>query len=267
MGSRKGRLMATTRKSKHRKQATGEYRLPLRIVPLHSVPLTQATASPELTYRNGPLLTNVEVLMIFWGAAWQDSANSSLLTHMNDFFDFILTSKLMDQLSEYDVPGKSIGHGVRTGSVVLTNSEPAKTVTDAAIQKLLQSEIASGSLPANTPSSLYFVFLPPGTPVSQGGAKSCETFCGYHDATTNHIFYAVMPYPGCTGCEGGLAIPDALTSTSSHELCEAITDPVPGTGWYDDANGEIGDICAWRTKTLGSYTVQLEWSNSADACV
>jgi hypothetical protein len=59
----------------------------------------------------------------------------------------------------------------------------------------------------------------------------------------------------------------ALTSTSSHELCEAITDAVPGTGWYDDANGEIGDICAWKTKPLGGYTVQLEWSNKAGQCV
>ena len=76
-----------------------------------------------------------------------------------------------------------------------------------------------------------------------------------------------MPYPGCAGCEGGLAIPAALTSTSSHELCEAITDPVPGAGWYDDNNGEIGDICAWKTKTLGKFVVQLEWSNAADSCV
>jgi hypothetical protein len=50
-------------------------------------------------------------------------------------------------------------------------------------------------------------------------------------------------------------------------LCEAITDPIPGQGWYDDANGEIGDICAWKTKKLGQYTVQLEWSNTAGACV
>src|SRR5258705_1233668 len=267
MGSRKGRLMATTRKSKHRKQATGEHRLPLRIVPLHSAPLTQATASPELTYRNGPLLTNVEVFTIFWGAAWQVSAKSPLQTHMNDFFDFILSSKLMDQLAEYNVAGKTIGHGKRTGSVTLTNSEPGKPVSDAAIQKMINAEIASGTVPANTPNSLYFVFLPPGTQVEQGGAKSCQTFCGYHDATNGNVYYAVMPYPGCAGCEGGLAIPDALTSTSSHELCEAITDPVPGSGWYDDANGEIGDICAWKTKTLGKFVVQLEWSNAADSCV
>jgi hypothetical protein len=58
---------------------------------------------------------------------------------------------------------------------------------------------------------------------------------------------------------------DALTSTSSHELCEAITDAIPGRGWYGDANGEIGDICAWKTKTIGNYTVQLEWSNKANS--
>lgn len=71
-----------------------------------------------------------------------------------------------------------------------------------------------------------------------------------------------MPYPGCDGCLGGLPTFNALTSTSSHELCEAITDPIPGQGWYDDANGEIGDICAWKTKQLGNDTVQLEWSNA-----
>jgi hypothetical protein len=76
-----------------------------------------------------------------------------------------------------------------------------------------------------------------------------------------------MPYPGCSGCTGGLAAPDALTSTSSHELCEAITDAVPGTGWYDQTHGEIGDICAWKTKQLGGYTVQLEWSNQQNNCM
>jgi hypothetical protein len=186
---------------------------------------------------------------------------------MNDFFDFVLTSKLMDQLTEYNASGKTIGHGSRSGTITLTTSEPGKSVTDAAIQKMLRTEIDSGTLPRKTANSLYFVFLPPNSQVTQGGSKSCQTFCGYHDATTDNIFYAVMPYPGCAGCEGGLPIPDALTSTSSHELCEAITDPVPGTGWYDDNNGEIGDICAWKTKTLGSYVVQLEWSNSANSCV
>src|SRR6185312_10360249 len=61
------------------------------------------------------------------------------------------------------------------------------------------------------------------------------------------------------GCAGGLALLDALTSTSSHELCEAITDPVPGDGWYDDQNGEIGDICA-RGRPAGSATTRCSSS-------
>ena len=76
-----------------------------------------------------------------------------------------------------------------------------------------------------------------------------------------------MPFPGCAGCLGGLSVLKAITGTSSHELCEAITDPVPGTGWYDNANGEIGDICAWTFKTVAGHNVQKEWSNSMNACI
>jgi len=103
--------------------------------------------------------------------------------------------------------------------------------------------------------------------VDLGGQLSCSGFCGYHDSIAGAIYYAVMPYPDCSGCVGALHVLDALTSTSSHELCEAVTDPVPGQGWYDDVNGEIGDICSWKTKKVGSWTVQLEWSNQKGACV
>ena len=72
---------------------------------------------------------------------------------------------------------------------------------------------------------------------------------------------------GCAGCLAGLSPFEALTSGCSHELAEAITDPVPGTGWYDDANGEIGDVCAWENKRLGDYLVQRLWSNRAGVCV
>src|SRR5256885_2648827 len=81
------------------------------------------------------------------------------------------------------------------------------------------------------------------------------------------LFYAVVPYPNCAGCLADLQPLDALTSVCSHELAEAITDPVPGQGWYDDTSGEIGDICAWQNKKLGAYEVQLLWSNRAKACV
>ena len=59
----------------------------------------------------------------------------------------------------------------------------------------------------------------------------------------------------------------ALTGTSSHELCEAITDPRPGESWYDDSNGEIGDICVGEAAQVAGFTVQKEWSNAKGSCV
>ena len=173
----------------------------------------------------------------------------------------------MDQLGEYSRPDQAIGHGSRIGTTLLTSPVPGGSVRDNAIQQLLQQEIAAGTLPATNPNTLYFVFLPDGVQVVQGNSASCQAFCGYHDTFGSNVYYAVMPYPGCSGCTGGLAVFDALTSTISHELCESITDPIPGQGWYDDNHGEIGDICAWQTRTLGKYTIQLEWSNRAGSCI
>lgn len=244
---------------------------PIRIVPLYRPEAARpavAPAIPQLTYRNGPLLTAVQVFTIFWGSAWQQPPESDFVQRINQFFDFILTSTLIDQLGEYSVPGKQIGHGTRIGSTTLTTPNPANAVQDSDIQGMLKREISVGTaLPAPTANTLYFVMLPPGVKVIQGGGASCQAFCGYHDAIDSEIFYAVMPYPGCSGCMGGLVTFDALTSPTSHELCEAITDPIPGRGWYDDTNGEIGDICAWKTRILGGYNIQLEWSNKASSCV
>jgi len=242
---------------------------PISIVPLY-VPgqVKPAAPSARLVYNNGPLLTSVQVFTVFWGSAWQQSPLSDTAQNINAFFDYILTSSLIDQLAEYSVQGQTIGHGSHVGTVTLTTSDPGTSVDDSAIQQMLNNNIASNSaFPQPTANTLYFVYLPSGVTVTAGGSSSCSSFCGYHDAINGQLFYAVMPYPDCSGCSANLATFDALTATSSHELCEAITDPVPGQGWYDQTNGEIGDICAWQTKTVGNYTVQQEWSNSANSCV
>jgi hypothetical protein len=239
---------------------------PIQIVPLHGEALAAPVSAAQLTYRGGPLLPAVQVFTLFWGTAWA-GLQAALVQQINEFFDFVLTSSLLDQLGEYSVAGMSIVHGSRTGAVILS-TDPPGTIADADIQALVQQEISNDSaVPQPTPNSLYFVFLPPGVTISLDGGTSCSNFCGYHSDVNAQIFYAVMPYPDCAGCTGALSVADALTSTSSHELCEAITDPVPGQGWYDDQNGEIGDICAWQTKQLGAYTVQLEWSNKAGRCL
>ena len=243
----------------------------VRIVPLATPEVAQRTAaiaqSAKLVYNNGPLIAKAQVFTIFWGSAWQQGPLAGMITEVNGFFDYILVSALIDQLAEYNVPSYQIQHGKRIGSITLTSPDVSKSVDDSAIQQMIQGQISAGRLPAASPDTLYFVFLPSGVTVTQGGSASCKVFCGYHDAIGQDTFYAVMPFPDCSGCSSSLASFDALTVTASHELCEAITDPVPGDGWYDNQNGEIGDICAWQTKKVGPYTVQKEWSNKAGSCV
>jgi hypothetical protein len=187
---------------------------------------------------------------------------------LNEFFGFIVASPYVDQLSEYDIPTSRIGRGRFVGSARVTTPALGPTVTDTAIRQMLEQQLAGKtSFPVAGPNTVYFVFLPPGVAVAAGGDRSCQAFCGYHDHINGQVFYAVVPYPGCAGCLGGLGALDALTSISSHELAEAITDPVPPQGWYDDTHGEIGDFCAWQNKRLGRYTVQLLWSNRSSGCV
>jgi hypothetical protein len=247
---------------------------PIRIVQLQADPRAQGPAqalvaapTARLTYRKGPLIPAVQVFTIFWGASWKTAPQSAMIPRLNAFFDFVLTSNLMDQLAEYNTGSHKIVHGKRTGTATITTGLRGTSVTDAAIQAFLKQRIGKSGVPKVTANTLYFIYVQPGVRVVMGGAASCQAFCGYHSDIGGKTFYAVMPYPGCTGCTGDLSTFDALTSTSSHELCEAITDPVPGLGWYDDTNGEIGDICAWETRKLGTYVVQLEWSNKAGRCV
>ena len=122
----------------------------IRIVPLHvadavTQPTVEAAAAPavapHLTYRNGPLLGAVEVFTIFWGPLWQQAAQNAMVGQINQFFDFILTSPLIDQLAEYNVPGYAIGHGRCTGSSTITTPSLKHSVSDTAIQHMLQQDI------------------------------------------------------------------------------------------------------------------------------
>jgi hypothetical protein len=238
----------------------------IRIVPLRHEGAPPAPAvAPELTYRGGPLIANAEVVAVYWGSAWGAGPLAALVPRLDAFFDFVLTSELMDQLAEYSVEGTTIGHGTRIASSVLDSVPTVPALSDQQLRDGLQA--AMPTLPSPNASRIYAIFLPPNVSVIMGGSRSCQAFCGYHDSIDSEIFYGVLPYPGCPGCIGPLDELDTLTSTTSHELAEAITDPVPGTGWYDDAHGEIGDICAWQTKRLGQYLVQLEWSNRARGCI
>lgn len=112
---------------------------------------------------------------------------------------------------------------------------------------------------------------------------STFVFCAYHGSVTfsdiGHVIFTVVPYqhtPGCGDDFAGVTPPnpvpiDDTASTLSHEESETISDPDPGSGWFNDTFGyEIGDVCiGYRaTETLNghAYLIQPEYSNTTHGC-
>ena len=254
---------------------------PRTIVPMedfvvHALTPIPGSPPPILTNHGGPVIQFVQVVPIYWGAEWSTATNAQLATQIDGFFDFIVTSSLIDLLGEYSISGTPIQHGSRLASVRITNSEPGtvtptgRQVTDAQIQQALQGWIANHTVPAKTANTLYFIYLPPNCLcIGPGGTgSSCSQFCGYHDVIGGTgIYYAVIPFVNCKGCVFPGQFLDTITEVSTHELCESITDPTLSTWWDPNTGNEIGDICNRQTVRLGNYLVQTEWSDEQQACV
>jgi hypothetical protein len=247
-----------------------------------------------MTYRGGKLLPAEELFAVFLGD-WHP-ADPELL-QLTAFCKWLPSSSYSDNLAEYNV-----GRGTFRGSAIvpwssssplpgcmptfgLTRSKlvsralkipqfggemkhraPA-LVTDSQIQTYLRDAIVAGTLPPKTDQSLYMTFVQSGvTVVLPDGSASCVVFCGYHESDGNGLYYGVIPDTNCAGCVGTLTPFQARCAITAHEEGEAKTDAVPGTGWYNDTSGEIGDPCAWQTYALDGYTVQKLWLNSRNGC-
>ena len=256
-----------------------------------STPKAFATG-PQLNYWGGHVLANVKVYAVFWGS----NVDSNVKSQIPQWFTDVTNSRYMDWLEEYDTnistpngdPGTNqhIGRGTFAGSVTINPSVTSGTIDDSQIAQEIDSQISAGKLAAPDSNTLYMTFFPPNTQITQGGQSSCQAFCAYHNTFlhgSKSVAYGVIPDfgPG-SGCDQGCGFNasafDNLTSGVSHEMIEAVTDAEiglvsssvdgPPMGWYDDQNGEIGDICAnQQDGHIGSWTVQTEWSNQRQSCI
>jgi hypothetical protein len=223
-----------------------------------------------VTFHGGQLLANVEAQAVYLGADW--TTNSTLTAqsaNLDQFLGSLVQSSYMDALSQ---AGYRVGRGSATaGAKVDGGINKGAGLTDAQIRSDLQSAIQSGQVGAPDANRLYVVYVEPGVVIKDGQATSQTSFLGYHGAFAGHdangksadIHYAVIAYPGTpnpsAGSQGFGSAIDQLTSVSSHELAEAVTDPnvnYKSLGWYDDQlNGEIGDLTR-QTVRLNGFLVQ-----------
>ena len=193
----------------------------------------------QLTYRGGALLQHVQVSTLFMGRAWQGSDYPGYVNH---FFQALFADgRYMANLSQYSAGGYRIGNGSIVATAWDKSSLPAQ-VTDAQIRADIVAGVKAKVLAPVQKDSLYVVFTAPGaTVVDEDGEDSESKFYGYHgyvkESAVGSFAYAIIAYPADEEWR--------LTATASHEMAEAVTDPQvnAGTlGWYDDNNGEVGDI-------------------------
>jgi len=223
-----------------------------------------------VTYHGGALLKSVEAEAVYLGSDWQtQSSLTSQAAAIDQYLGYVVNSPYMDMLTS---AGYNVGRGSATAGATLNLALNKGTgITDAAIQSDIEAGIRSGQLAAPDTNRLYVVFVEPGVVIKLGSSTSQNSFLGYHGAfagsTANgapaDIRYAVIAYPGSpnpsAGSQGYGSVMDDLTSVSSHELAEAVTDPdvnYKQLGWYDDRRGgEIGDLTRQNTR-LNGYLVQ-----------
>ena len=167
---------------------------------------------------------------------------------------------------------------------------PGNCITDAQLRTELQRVMALKKWKGGL-TNIYFVYTGSGEESCfDASSASCaySSYCAYHGFIpgATPVIYGNMPYADQRYCyvagtpsPNGVIDGDAATSVASHELTEAITDPLLNA-WYSSTGAEIGDLCAWKfgANNWGTnnanqswnghlYELQLEWDNHANACV
>jgi hypothetical protein len=178
---------------------------------------------------------------------------------------------------------------------------PGNCITDAQIQAEIQKVMGLKGWTSG-PNKMFLLYTSSGegSCVDAGGTSCAYTapnpnnaYCAYHSfigtGTSPPIIYANMPFGNLSACQNsgqpspnGHALADAVMSIASHEISEAITDPLLNA-WFDSSGNENGDLCSfdygvntWTSLAPNDanqmwngnfYELQREWDNHVGGCV
>ncbi len=247
--------------------------------------------SPGFTFQGGPVVSEPEIYVTFWGPAWTaDAEHQSRQTSLSQFVTDLLQSDYVNIIAQYGV-GTGAGH---CGSVLGTSNvaTPAGTLDEAGIHHTIQAMIDARTIPEPTAPSqtAVVVFLDEGTEINDPGigVVMCEpngdNAFGYHyffTTTAGHqAYYAIIPSltdsclqescPDDTQCSLHLALTqlERQTQVASHEICEMLTDPEINAWRNPKSGAENGDVCNGESGTVTvngrNWNVQHMYSYADD---
>jgi hypothetical protein len=214
-------------------------------------------AYTPMVYQGGPLLSSAELVSFYWGnftAAEVSTMQSYLQNLAAHISGANPPANQAPVLWQYNCVCAHLGDTYND-----PNAPP--TSTDTGVKDKVLALQAAGELPPFSPSRLIIVFTKgisfPGYGVSNG-------WCAYHNYWGTNEYYALVPQPTAAAL---CATDDntAWESVTSHEIFEAMTDPIVGTGWIE-GTGEGGDSCNFNEAALPFGTVQRFADNSQQTC-
>lgn len=270
---------------------------------------TSATATTNgLLYNGGPVMLNAKSYAIFWAPA---TLQNDTTTSMPAAYRTIQTNMLTDYPGHGLASNNTQYHqgpttktyiqstGGLAGSYVDTSPYPAggcynafyhnyNCLTDAQLQAEIKRVMTLKGWRGGL-GNMFLLFTSRGEASCFSSGCAYTYYCAYHGSFVNAqgqtVIYSNQPYPVLSVCSaanakspnGDLA-GDTEASIASHELTEAITDPL-GTAWFDANGNEIGDLCAYNFGFSGwdggaanqmwnghFYLLQMEYDNYMKSC-
>ena len=282
------------------------------------------TSGAALLYHGGPVMLSPTTYAIFWvPATLQTGASTGMSAHYQNVQTAFLslypghgiannnTQYYMTQSTGFFYYTNYIRNaGAFGGSYVDTSPYPASACSDfytpgncisdaqvqAEIQKVMTLKGWTGGL-----NKMFLLFTSSGEGSCDGFMCAYTQYCAYHSYFWNgtaQVIYGNEPYADPAHCQvpgtpspNGDAAADAAATVASHELTEAITDPLINA-WQASNGEEIGDLCAWNygpnnwdggkanqqwfnyigvyilgSGPIGFFELQEEYDNHAGGCV
>jgi hypothetical protein len=224
--------------------------------------------SPPVVPNSGTIFANPHLVTITF-------PGDTLQTMEEAFGDFVIGSNWW--------PAVGAEYGIKTGTHTKYHFATAPTpFSEPMVLSMIKSS-TDALLPkasATEKQIIYLIYIPHGMKFTD--AQGMEAVCGMSGADGYHYYDTLGGVNFSYAINGDCGnSPDInfVTSTSSHEIIEAATDPIPNNAtpgwqlvvdntshWIGQQGDEVADLCQLDANiTEGSFQLQRSWSNAAAA--
>ena len=247
------------------------------VIVTSSLSTNALAAAYNVTDHNGHLINNAKLVNVLWSKDWNGHNPNITEATIDAATEGVINSGYFSGLSQYGAQGVTLAGSWQAlhNRINCPQRNPPSTVNTVELDAYIYCNWVNTSdgFPSPNANTIYVLYVPQGTAIA--GNSACTNYLGYHTylpfpTSGGFAYFIVMPMK----CIGTVAL---MTQVLSHEIAEAMTDPLVGTGWYEGNglqglfgnDGEVGDICEPDTDptyTLNWVTVNAYWSDKDGSC-